>query len=111
MTTFNYKLDYGVQSEVTPNIRIAKFGDGYEQRQAFGINSLKESWDVKFSLRENTEADAILLFFKTAGGVDSFDWTTPAGDTGKYVCRTWNFIIELANRKTISAKFERVYEP
>ena len=111
MAVFSYTPDFGAQMGTKPTVRTVKFGDGFEQRQAFGINSLQEEWDLDFTLREDLEADAILLFFETAGAVDSFDWTPPYGDAGKYVCTDWSHTIEVANRKNISAKFKKVFEP
>lgn len=65
-----------------PRIRTAAFGDGYEQRLADGINNAPRSWALTFT-RPTTEADAILAFFETANGLDSFDWTPPYGAAGK----------------------------
>ena len=111
MSTFTYVPDFGANGTTKPDIRKSNFGDGYEQRQAFGINSQVISWNLDFNLREDAEADLILAFFETAAAVDSFDWTPPAGDAGKYVCTEWSYTVEVANRKSISAKFEKVYEP
>lgn len=111
MSTFTYKPDFGATGDSSVTTRVAKLGDGYEQRQNFGINPIKESWSLKFSMREDAEANAILGFFETAKAVDSFDWTPPYGVAGKFLCRTWSYSIEVAGRKSISAAFDRVYEP
>lgn len=111
MTTFSYSPDFGATATFTPTVKSSKFGDGYQQRQAYGINNIVESWNLKFTVREDTDANAILAFFVAAGGVTTFDWTNPNGDTGKYICSSWSPIREVALRKSISATFERAYEP
>lgn len=111
MSTFTYVPDFTATGTTKPTVRKSKFGDGYEQRQAFGINQNQISWDLKFTQREDADADAIIDFLDTAGGVDSFDWTPPAGDAGKYVCSEWSYTVEVANRKSINARFDLVYEP
>lgn len=111
MSVFTYIPAQGAKARITPVIRQAGFGDGYKQRQAEGINSFTEEWDLDFPLRETAVADAILAFFVAAGGVDSFEWTNPDGVTAKYVCKTWDHAVLNANRKSVTATFERTYEP
>ena len=41
--------DRGMARSSQPLVRSAKFGDGYEQRLADGLNSLSESFSVTFS--------------------------------------------------------------
>lgn len=111
MATFTYTPDYGAAYEVKPNVRVAKFGDGYEQRQANGINTQPKQWSLRFSMRNDTEAAAIETFLVTQAAVLSFDWTDINGDAGKYVCRSWNRTKERFNLNTITATFEEVFEP
>jgi phage-related protein len=111
MATFTYTPDYGAAYEVKPKIRVSKFGDGYEQRQAAGLNTMPKTWDLKFSLRVDTEANAIITFLENQAAVSSFDWTDINGYSGKYVCRSWNRVKERYNLNTITCKFEQVYEP
>lgn len=111
MTTFTFTPDYGAQYEVKPRVRVTKFDDGYEQRQANGLNTQPKTWTLKFSLRNDTEAAAIENFLIARGAVESFSWTDINGTTGKYVCRDWSRTKERFNLNTIDAKFEQVYEP
>lgn len=111
MATFTYTPDFGAAFEVKPNVRVSKFGDGYEQRQASGINTQPKNWSLRFSLRSDSEANAIETFLAAQAGVQSFDWTDINGVAGKYVCRAWNRVKDRTNLNTITATFEQVYEP
>lgn len=90
MATFSFSPDWDVAVEVTPTVRVSKFGDGYEQRYAVGLNTLPKMWDLRFSLRTDAETTAIVTFLENQGGVTAFDWTDVNGSAGKYVCRSWN---------------------
>jgi|TARA_R110002074_G_scaffold1229_3_gene7372 phage-related protein len=60
-----------------PNVLVAKFGDGYQQRIAAGLNSITESFSVAFQNRPKVEADDIEAFFSAKKGVTSFAFTYP----------------------------------
>ena len=60
-----------------PNVLVAKFGDGYQQRIASGLNSIEESFSVAFQNRPKVEADDIEAFFSAKKGVTSFAFTYP----------------------------------
>lgn len=112
MATFSYTPDFLSQKKTKPDVLQIKFGDGYEQRQAFGINTRAKVWSLSFKLRENSEADAIEAFLEARNGVEAFDWTEPYGSTAeKWVCREWSRTIEKAQRSTITCTFEQVFEP
>jgi phage-related protein len=68
--------DKGLSRKASPRIRVAKFGDGYEQRIVDGINSIEESYTVNFNNRTKEVIDDIVGYFETLGS-DSFDFTIP----------------------------------
>ena len=68
--------DKGMGRSSKPRIRVAKFGDGYEQRLVDGINHLDESYSVNFSNRTRVIIDDIMAFFDSRKGA-SFDFTIP----------------------------------
>ncbi|MBK9617090.1 MAG: phage tail protein [Uliginosibacterium sp.] len=39
-----FKPEYGAQEQTIQNVLRTKFGDGYEQRSANGINSTQRVW-------------------------------------------------------------------
>ncbi len=114
--------DKGLTVNNQPNVLVAKFGDGYEQRVENGINSLNQALNVNFQDREKAEADAITSFFESKAGVESFELTIPYGGDGtpgtestteriiKVVCGSWSTVYSYDDFYTVNASFRRVYE-
>ena len=112
MATFSYTPDFGAAKKSQPTVRVAKFGDGYEQRIQFGINQNPKTWDLRWTAASNTTADAIETFLDARAGVESFDWTPIDESTSyKFVCRQWQREHQYADINTITATFEQVFEP
>lgn len=111
MATFTYVPSFTADLEEKPTIRTVNFGDGYEQRLAFGIHTQPKKWSLQFRNRSNTERDGILTFLRARGGVESFDWTDPNSYSGKWVCDSWNVSQIAYNYNDISATFREVFEP
>jgi len=109
MATFNYSPSNGSAVNVEASIREAKFGDGYSQRFADGINNLPRMWNVQFTNFQTTDADAIVAFLRARGGYESFDWTPPSGAAGKFFCRSWSDGHDSFGIRSISATFEEVF--
>lgn len=80
-----------MQLEESPKVKTSKFGDGYEQRVADGINNNLQKWQISFNNRSLDDVDVVYNFLKARGGVESFDWT-PRGELSprKFVCRKWS---------------------
>ena len=76
-TDVNIIPDRGVSTAQTPRIFRAKYGDGYEQRVAAGINNLPEQWQLNWNNRPLNNANKIIKFLEDQGGVTSFDWYPP----------------------------------
>jgi phage-related protein len=110
MATFTWTPDKGVDRTFKPRVNEAKFGDGYGQRSADAINNLDESWSLSFTVRTATEIAAIEAFLATAKGVSNFDWTTPAGNNQKFVCRSWSSSYNYSGDNSLQATFDRVFE-
>lgn len=110
MATFTWAPDFGAELREAPNVLVAKFGDSYEQRAQFGINATREVWALSFNTRTNAERDAIRAFLRARGGVEAFDWTSPLGTVGKWVCRDWNVGLRHAGVNDASFSFEQVFE-
>ena len=104
--------DFGAQRKSEPKARRTIFGDGYEQRIAFGLNQSPKIWDLTWSAKSNSVSAAIEAFFEARGGVESFDWTPLTEATSyKFVVESWNRQFEYANICTITAIFRQVFEP
>ena len=104
--------DFRARRKSQPQVRSAKFGDGYEQRITFGINQDPKTWDLRWSALSNSDADLIETFFEARNGVEAFDWS-PIEDssTYKWLCRSWEREHQYADISVITATFEEVFEP
>jgi phage-related protein len=93
-----------------PRILSSKFGDGYEQRRAEGINHIAQHWSLFFVCHHAAMAHAILGFLRAHKGSEIFYWTPPDVSTAIHViCREYSSNIEPGNSRTISATFEQVF--
>ena len=95
LTSTVRKPDKMMTSSSTPNVLLANFGDGYEQRLAAGINNLVQEYSVSFDNRTKEEIDDITAFFTDKAGVTKFDFTIPdsnnSGETTiKVICASWS---------------------
>ena len=90
MATFTFTPSFTADLEEQPIIRRVKFGDGYEQRLSYGLNTQPKKWSLQFLNCTDTERDNILTFLRTQGAAESFDWTDPNSYAGKWICERWN---------------------
>jgi phage-related protein len=110
MTTFTYTPDNAAQVSVKPRVLSSKFGDGYEQRVADGINIRPRSWRLSFNTRTTAEMTPIVAFLEARNGIEAFDWTPPSGAAGKFVCEEWARTDVRYGISDLSAGFREVYE-
>lgn len=111
MATFTYVPSFPASLSQQPRVFTARFGDGYEQRAAFGINTQPKTWQLQFSNRDDTERNGILAFLEARKGVEAFDWTDPNGYAAKWVCSEWNVEQVSCNFNNVTASFREVFEP
>lgn len=110
--TFTWTPDFGGNRDTEPRVTRVQFGDGYEQRVPNGLNTMPAKFNLTFENREEAEKNQIIAFLKARAGVQNFNWTPPGETTPlKFVCRKWADQFVKANRYTISASFEQVFEP
>ena len=91
-----------------PKVRIAKFGDGYQQRIADGLNSIDENFTVSFKNRPKIEADDIEAFFTDKKGVTSFAFTYPDTNSTTTATATVNGAVSSSTSVTIDASATNV---
>lgn len=108
--------DKGLSRQTTPNVLVASFGDGYEQRLPNGINNLNETFSISFNTRTKEEIDDIIGYLASLQGATSFDFTIPdsnnSGETTiKVVCPSFSQVYAFDDYYTATATFRRVYEP
>ena len=106
MATFVWAVAPGASMSCKPNIESAKYGDGYEQRVAVGINSQAQKWTVKIT----KNVDAALSFLEACNGDDAFNWTNPRGVSGVYLCREWELEHVGLDMYELSCTFEQTFE-
>lgn len=105
---FTWLPEFESSMDQEPAVNVTKFGDGYEQRAALGINNNPQKWTLQFT-SSNKEAQEALDFVQARNAVESFTWTNPFEQTGTYVCRSWK-----TQRKqgvnVLQLSFEQVFE-
>lgn len=106
---FTWFPDEGSSLSAQPAVETTKFGDGYELRTSFSINTTPDKWSLTFT-RAAVEAKAILAFLKAHGGKDSFAWETPNQEDGLYVCREWKLSRMTSGVLRVTCAFEQVFE-
>lgn len=74
---FGWLPSFGAQASREPRIRSARFGDGYEQRAAVGLNADLAMWTLNFENRSDAEASSIAAFLAARGGHEAFEWIAP----------------------------------
>lgn len=108
--------DRGIQRQSNPRVLVARFGDGYEQRIADGINSVDEIFSVTFNNRSAAEVDDITGYFASLKGATSFTYTIPddnavGGELAiKVVCQNYSQNYHHDGFYSVSATLKRVYE-
>lgn len=111
--------DKGLSRSSNPSVLVARFGDGYEQRVADGINSLKENYSISFNNRTKAFIDDVVSFLDAQNGATSFTFTLPdsnnttrAGEKDiKVVCDSYNTAYAYDDFYNLTATLRRVYEP
>lgn len=101
-----------------PRVLTAKFGDGYEQRIADGINVLNEEYTLSFKTRPKADIDDIVAFLDTQKNVSKFTLTLPDTNnttrTGerdvKVVAKTYSVNYEYDDFYSLNVELRRVFE-
>tara|TARA_B100002019_G_C21095167_1_gene510637 strand:- start:131 stop:505 length:375 start_codon:yes stop_codon:yes gene_type:complete len=108
--------DKTMTRQSNPKVLLANFGDGYEQRVADGINSIKETYNLQFRNREKTFVDDVITFLDSKKGVTKFSFTIPDTNSGgnektvKVVCDNYTTNYEYDEYYTLNVNLRRVYE-
>ncbi len=107
---FIWTPSYNLTIAVEPKVKSIRFGDGYEQRYADGINNSLLNLDLTFEKRNTKEATAILHFLQSRKGFESFYFTPPEpySTRKKFVCRRWDSSIPFFNNYSIKVNLEEV---
>ena len=107
MSDFTYQPAYGAQIDYEPRVRLATFGDGYEQRAGDGINNTLLRWSLTFT-RATADIDAIGSFLATKAATTAFTWTPDGESEITVICRRWSRGRTAQGVQSITATFEQV---
>lgn len=111
---FTWPVSYGTGKKVHAAVKRVRFGDGYEQRRADGINNVRETWSVVMR-NERSVVDPAETFLRARKGVEAFDWTPPGYVSPiRVVCDPENDLsvsYPEYNKGELSATFYQVFEP
>lgn len=108
---FGWAGAYGSSQSTELKLREARFGDGYSQRGALGINNIADTWSIQLSNKSGAEKNAIKAFLRARPGAESFTWTPYDESTPIRVrCRKWGISTTDYDVFAITCEFERMYE-
>lgn len=96
---------------VQPRILKARFGDGYNQRVADGLNALPQTWDLRWNTLTAAQVDEIEAFLTVTAGYKAFLWT-PLDRTQplKFIVESWTRTPVDGRSWSFSAKFSEVFD-
>jgi len=103
--------DQGASKSVEARVASIKFGDGYSQETADGLNNVVETWSVSFTGKTRTAIQAIDDFIAALKGFQPFEWTTPENRTKKFRCKKWAPSYNHDNDCSLNATFEQHFGP
>ena len=107
--TFTWQTERG-EGEIKQATRTTKFGDGYAQTVADGINNKSQSWPVTFTGMKSRIKD-IMDFIDRHKGAKGFLWEPPLGDLGLYKCNGYKPVHRGGQVYAITATFEQTFHP
>ena len=107
--TFTWRAHSTASGGGKLNVARAKFGDGYEQAAAQGLNVDVQEWQVTVS-GEREDMEVVRDFIVDHAGI-SFYWTPPLGVEGLYRCDEYSPSNVGRTYFTLSMTFRQVFEP
>ncbi|MBO9766522.1 MULTISPECIES: phage tail protein [Xanthomonas] len=93
----------------TGQVSRARFGDGYSQSVADGINPISRSYQLTFT-GPKAQMEQIAAFLDAHVG-RSFLWTPRIGGQGYYQCDGYSDRGEGGEMLSISTTFEQAFQP
>lgn len=106
MDTFQFQPDWGMQRSHKPDLKLLRFGDGYEQAAPKGLNHNLRTYSVTFT-GSKARLDQIIAFLEKQGGYKAFLWTPYGGKQGKFRANEWNITYQ-TGFMTLSTEFREV---
>lgn len=105
---FNWLPREGMETTRKPSVITVKFGDGYEQRRAGGLNADLKTFKPVFRVTDEYSRAALGSFLSRHAGMRAFLWRPPKYNrTVRVVCREWS-ISDNAMYTDFNCTFEEV---
>jgi len=113
----NIEISYNSGFDTTPGVTEYRFGDGYSQAVANGINNMPEDISVSYINRSVPEMELLIAFFRQMGGANYFMFRPPPYKYGdgslkpyrKFKCTKWSKTPGSGVTWNISATFVEVF--
>lgn len=103
-------VDWGQPKTTTPKVTEAQFGDGYSQRAADGINTLRAVYNVAATAITLVDATTMSDFLDARLGVEAFLWTPPNESEQVFTSPTWRVTPTGAGFANFSARFIKQFD-
>ncbi|KGX68066.1 phage tail protein [Burkholderia pseudomallei] len=105
---FAWPVRTGDAGQIDFKVRVAPFGDGYQQRVGDGINTKRAKWPITV-IGALEEIQPIMDFLDRHAGVKSFLWTPPVGTPRRYACASYTSRRGAGSIVTLNATFEETF--
>lgn len=109
--TFNWPVDDGPSGNNKFRRKVARFGEGYEQRVGDGLNNINRDWNV--TVRSDwATLDAIGTFLEAHADGTPFYWTPPGATAVQrlWTCDGYTFSPRSGTNGTLSAAFTECFD-
>jgi phage-related protein len=113
LLTFPYSFGPTTSAQKSTEAKTlrAEFGDGYTQRVADGLNSVRDTYSVSWEDISRTDARLIDDFLRARGGFEAFLWTPPGATVSKkWICESWSVTNASTVLDSVSATFVEVFD-
>lgn len=107
--TFNYKVLIESSAGADFNVKRAKFGDGYSQQVAVGVNPVMKKASIVF-LGNGSEAAQVMAFLESNAG-KIFYWKPPLRPQAGFTCDSYRLDDLGGGQWKVRAEFEECALP
>lgn len=107
--TFNYKVLIESSVSADFNVKRVKFGDGYSQQVAVGVNPVMKKANIVFFGDRNETAQVMAFLESNAGKI--FYWKPPLRPQSGFTCDAYRLDEVGSGHWKVSAEFEECALP
>ncbi len=108
--TFSWRPQAGPIGAIKLRTLKARFGDGYTQEAADGINANEQTWPLEF-LFKKAEIQSIKAFLDAHAGYRAFLWTPPFGGPAQFRAGEYTLTDLTAGLWQLSVTFTQTHKP